>query len=119
LKSLRIALLTVGALFAVCAIAQPAYDDAPSGSAEQDPPSRVGRLSFIRGAVSFVPAGENDWVEAQLNRPLITGDKLWTDRGSRAELEIGPATIRIDEQTSFDFLNLDDDTAQIELTRAR
>jgi len=116
LKSLRIALLTVGALFAVCAIAQPAYDDAPSGSAEQDPPSRVGRLSFIRGAVSFVPAGENDWVEAQLNRPLITGDKLWTDRGSRAELEIGPATIRIDEQTSFDFLNLDDDTAQIELT---
>jgi len=117
LKSLRIALLTVGALFAASAIAQPAYDDGPSGSAEQDPPSRVGRLSFIRGAVSFVPAGENDWAEAQLNRPLITGDKLWTDRGSRAELEIGSAAVRIDEQTSFDFLNLDDQTAQVELTQ--
>ena len=122
LKYLRIALLSMGALFAFTAMAQPGPgpgpdDDAQSSADQPDPPSRVGRLSFVRGAVSFVPAGENDWVEAQVNRPLITGDKLWTDHDSRAELEIGSSAIRIDEQTSFDFLNLDDQTAQVELTQ--
>ena len=116
-KVLRIALLSLGAFFATAALAQPAPDGYSDQGEQADPPSRVARLAFIRGAVSFVPAGENDWAEAQLNRPLITGDKLWTDRGSRAELEIGSAAVRIDEQTSFDFLNLDDQTAQVELTQ--
>ena len=55
----------------------------PSGAAAQDdddPPSRVARLSFIRGAVSFEPAGTDDWVDATVNRPITTGDKLWSDR---------------------------------------
>ncbi|HEX3125400.1 MAG TPA: DUF6600 domain-containing protein, partial [Rhodanobacteraceae bacterium] len=113
-KSFRFALLMTGALFALGAVAQPA----PDQSGEQsDPPSRVARLAYIRGTVSFVPAGENDWVEAQINRPLITGDKLWTDHDSRAELEIGSSVLRLDGETSFDFLNLDDQTAQIELTQ--
>ena len=117
-KSFRFALLLASALYAFGAVAQPAPDQQQYQSdPAQDPPSRVARLGYLRGAVSFVPAGENDWVEAQLNRPLITGDKLWTDRDSRAELNIGASAIRIDQQTSFDFLNLDDQTAQIELTQ--
>jgi hypothetical protein len=54
-----------------------------------DPPSRVARLSFLRGAVSFQPAGESDWAPAAINRPMTTGDKLWADMDSRAELHIG------------------------------
>ena len=42
--------------------------------AQSDPPSRVGRLNYISGAVSMQPAGVDDWVEANLNRPLTTGD---------------------------------------------
>ncbi len=114
-KSFRFALLMAGALFALGAVAQPAPDQQPGD--QSDPPSRVARLAYIRGTVSFVPAGENDWVEAQINRPLITGDKLWTDHDSRAELEIGSSVLRLDGETSFDFLNLDDQTAQIELTQ--
>jgi hypothetical protein len=114
-----------GLLLASATFAQPAPDDADGPDYNQaaansdavDPPSRVARLALINGAVSFVPAGENDWVEAQLNRPLITGDKLWTDRGARAELQIGSSAIRVDEQSSFNFLNLDDQTAQVELTQ--
>jgi len=118
LQSLRIAVLSIGALFALGALAQPAPDESPGDQSDQpDPPSRVARLAYLRGAVSFVPAGENDWVEAQINRPLITGDKLWTDHDSRAELEIGSSAVRIDQETSFDFLNLDDNTAQVELTQ--
>ena len=120
----RTAALLAGLLIASATFAQPApdYGDGPdSGPAASvdapDPPSRVARLSLINGAVSFVPAGEGDWVEAQLNRPLIAGDKLWTDRGARAELQIGESVIRVDEQSSFNFLNLDDQTAQVELTQ--
>ena len=83
---------------------------------DDDPPTRVARLSFINGQVSFSPAGTDDWVAAVLNRPMTTGDKLWTDQNSRAELHIGSASIRLGEQTGFSFLNLDDRMMQVRLT---
>src|SRR5580693_3979491 len=91
----------------------------PSGAAAQDgddPPSRVARLGFIRGAVSFEPAGTDDWVDATVNRPITTGDKLWSDRDSRAALHIGSASINLSENTGFSFLNLTDNVAQLQLT---
>src|SRR5260370_13395141 len=72
---------------------------------EDDPPSRVARLSYTHGQVSFNPAGTDDWVSALINRARTTGDKLWTDNGSRAELHIGSAAIRLASNTGFSFLN--------------
>jgi hypothetical protein len=90
---------------------------ANAGQTQVDPPARVARLGYLSGNVSFTPAGENDWVQAQVNRPVVTGDKLWTDAGGRAELQIGAATVRLNENSSFDFLNLDDQLAQMEVTQ--
>jgi hypothetical protein len=70
----------------------------------------------MEGSVSFQPAGESDWVQAVPNRPMTTGDKLWADRDSRAELQLGSAAIRLAANTGFSFLNLDDRTVQIQLT---
>ncbi|MBX3699302.1 MAG: hypothetical protein KF811_15960 [Dokdonella sp.] len=89
---------------------------AASGTAFADPPGRVARLSHVGGDVSMRPAGLDDWTDARINRPLIAGDNLHTDRASRVEMEIGGATIRLDERTSFGMLDLDDDIAQVELT---
>jgi hypothetical protein len=83
---------------------------------QDDPPSRVARLGYMEGSVSIQPAGETDWVGADPNRPLTTGDKLWADRDSRAELQLGASVIRLSANTGFSFLNLDDRTAQIQLT---
>jgi hypothetical protein len=83
---------------------------------QDDPPSRVARVGFMEGAVSFLPAGESDWVQAVANRPMTTGDKLWTDKDSRAELQLGSAVIRLNSNTGFSFLNLDDNAVQIQLT---
>jgi hypothetical protein len=83
---------------------------------DDDPPGRVARLSFAQGNVSFEPAGTEDWVTAVVNRPVTTGDKLWSDNGSRAELHLGAAAIRLSSNTGFSFLNLDDRTVQIRLT---
>jgi DNA segregation ATPase FtsK/SpoIIIE-like protein len=81
-----------------------------------DPPGRVARLSYVSGEVSFSPAGERQWYRAMLNRPHARGDRLWTDRRSRAELQLGGAVLRLDEYTSVELLNLDDRDAQVELT---
>lgn len=83
---------------------------------EGDPPSRAARISYLNGSVSMQPAGAGDWTEAVVNRPMTTGDKLWTDNGARAELHAGAASIHLGERTGFSFLNLDDNTIQIRLT---
>jgi hypothetical protein len=86
-------------------------------AAAQDPPGRVGRLGYVQGAVSFQPGGVDDWVPADPNRPLITGDRLWVDQNARAEMHIGGSALRLNAGTAFSFLNLDDQTVQIQLTQ--
>src|SRR6266568_8256753 len=83
---------------------------------EGDPPGRVARMNFSQGSVSFQPGGEGDWVSAVPNRPLTTGDNLWTDRNSRAELHVGSTSVRMGPETSLTFLQLDDRTAQFRLS---
>src|SRR5499427_3511774 len=83
----------------------------------QDPPARVGRLNYSQGSVSFRPAGEDDWVSAVPNRPMVSGDDLWADENSRAEVHIGSTAIRLGSQTGITFLTLDDNTTQIRLAQ--
>jgi hypothetical protein len=90
---------------------------APRAKADDDdPPSRVARLAYAQGSVSFQPAGTEDWVTAGLNRPITTGDKLWSDNGSRSELQLDGSLIRLSSNTGFSFLNLSDRVTQIQLT---
>src|SRR3984893_17879063 len=85
-------------------------------SDQDDPPTRVARLGYSQGSVSFQPAGESEWVQAAQNRPLTTGDRLWADQDSRAELNLGSAVIDLNSNTGISFLNLDDRTAQVQLS---
>jgi hypothetical protein len=84
-----------------------------AASAQQDPPGRIARLNLQQGTVSFAPAGDDSWYDAQPNRPITTGDRLWTDRNARAELYVGSAALRLDGQTHVEFSEIDDDTARI------
>ena len=59
-------------------------------AADDDPPRRAARLGLVEGSVSLQPAGVDDWISAELNRPLTTGDRLWTTDDGRAE----PASAR-------------------------
>lgn len=83
---------------------------------EGDPPSRVARLSYVEGAVSLQPAGLEEWTTAERNRPLTSGDRLWTDQQSVAELDLGDAVLRLGGMSGFAFLNLGDSFAQIQLS---
>ena len=98
---------------AVAAQDDPAQDD----SQQADPPGRVARLGYIQGSVSFQPAGTQDWIDANPNRPLTTGDNLWADQDARGELHIGSSVVRLSGQTGVSFLNLTDQVTQLQLAQ--
>jgi len=86
---------------------------APKARADEgDPPSRVARISYLDGNVSFQPSGTEDWAAAAKNRPVTVGDKLWTDQDSRAELQAGQASLHLGSMTALSFLNLDENILQ-------
>lgn len=112
---MRVPRLSAPARLATCAVL--ALVTLGSARADEgDPPSRVARLSYVEGAVSFQPAGIDEWTAAERNRPLTTGDRLWTDQQSVAELDLGDAVLRLGGMTGFAFLDLDDRFAQIQLS---
>src|SRR6184192_1105316 len=91
---MRIApLLTSASLLAVIPVWQ--GGDRPNADRpDRDPPSRVGRLSFVTGAVSFRP-----------------------DSDARAEITVGSTAFRLAPLSAFGFLALDDRTAQVRLSQ--
>ena len=85
-----------------------------TGEAE-DPPGRVGRISELTGQVWLYNPDSGDWVGAERNRPLTTGDRLATDGGARAEVQIGSTTLRLDGGSEVEVLRLDDDRTALQL----
>ncbi len=83
--------------------------------AQSDPPARVGSLSRIEGSVVFAPAGQTEWSDTSINRPITQGDRLWADRGGRAELHLGTSVLHIDSQAFLDVVALDGDVFQASL----
>ena len=84
----------------------------PPGQSD-DPPARVGRLSYIEGPVSFLAASADSWAVAEPNRPVSTGDRLWADAAARAEIEIGPNALRGSGPTEVDVVRLTDHWLQV------
>ena len=100
------ALPWLGALLVFCtAFAAFAQDDV-------DPPGRVAFLTHRQGSVVFAPDGEDEWVDLPANRPLTGGDRLWSDRGARAELQLGTATLHVDGESHLGVSELGDRSAQ-------
>jgi hypothetical protein len=87
--------------------------DSQATSSADEPPSRVARLSSMQGGVSFQPAGSREWGVATLNASITSGDRLVTDDGGRAELEIGSLAARIGSSTDVTVTNLTDGLLQL------
>ena len=78
-----------------------------------DPPGRVGRLADLNGTVWIYDGEQGEWVLAQRNRPLTTGDRLATDADARAEMQVGSTTMRVDGSTELQIAQLDDQNVRI------
>ena len=86
-------------------------------SAFADPPGRVGRVSFLSGAVSFYADADEGWRSALLNYPVTSENSLWTERGARAEVRIGSTALQLDEDSVLDFQRISDDDTLAYLQR--
>jgi hypothetical protein len=75
-----------------------------------DPPGRVGRIAWLEGsgAVHLQDANSGTSTRAPLNQPLTSGDILSTDPDTRAEVQIGSTTVRLEGNTRLEFDRIDD-----------
>lgn len=79
--------------------------------------SRVARLSFVAGDVSFLRAGVSEWAAAVENLPLLAGDQIYTASGARAEIQLARGSyIRLAESTALTIADLSDTQSQFEVT---
>jgi len=84
-----------------------------------DPPTRVGRISFLQGEVTFFAEAGATAQPAVLNYPLTSGMELATGDGARAEVHVGSTALRLGPDSSLTFETLDDQTVQVRLDRGR
>ena len=88
---------------------------AQSTAPESDPPGRVARLASMNGEVWLYSPDTAEWVSASRNRPLTNGDRVATDPGARAELQVGSTILRLDASSELEVVELDDDTISLQL----
>lgn len=86
-------------------------------ASQTDPPSVVARISVLNGNVSLQPASVTDFTPANLNYPLTTGDRLYTDNGADAELETGQVSVRLGAQTDLTVTAMTDQLEQFGLAQ--
>lgn len=88
-----------------------------STAALADPPSRVGRVGYIEGDVSFYADRTEGWQKARVNFPVTNENSVWTENQSRAEVRIGGSSVRLGENSILDFLTISDDRTDTFLQR--
>ena len=80
-----------------------------------DPPDRVARINALSGSVGLWSAESQTWTAAELNLPLLAGNRLSTAAEGRASAQLGGAELRIAGSTQLTVLNLDDRQAQFQI----
>ena len=86
-------------------------------TADQNPPSRVARLTQIQGDVSIQPSGVTQWTQATNNYPLTTGDRLFVDKNGRAELQMPHTVVHIWHYSDLSVTSLNDTLTQLGLSQ--
>ena len=92
-------------------------DDQTADVDDAAPVTRVARLSFVDGDVSFLRAGVREWAPGVENLPLLAGDQIYTGPGARAEIQLARGNyIRLSESTELTITDLSETAAQFEIT---
>ena len=105
----------MGSFIIAAASLSGAFNASAQTTSEADPPGRVARLSDLNGQVWLYSPDSAEWISAGRNRPLTSGDRLATDPGARAELQVGSTFVRLDASTELEVVQLDDDTISLQL----
>jgi uncharacterized protein DUF6600 len=112
MRRLAVSILVFVAIAAVLGWNRPAL-------AEEAPPTRVGRVSFVEGKLAFHAKGETEWSAAAVNHPVAAGGSFWTDPKSRVEIRVGAQTIGLSNDTALDVVRLDQQMMQLAVPQGR
>ncbi|WP_460890827.1 FecR domain-containing protein, partial [Ramlibacter alkalitolerans] len=74
-------------------------------------------LNHAEGSIAYAPQGDQEWHDVEPRRLLKRGDRLWTDRGSRAEVQAGGHALRMNDQTQLILENVGETATQLSLTQ--
>ena len=78
--------------------------------------SRIVRLSYVEGHVSFQHSSDVDWTAASVNLALQAGDRIYTGEDGRAEIEFDDGSVlRLAEKSDVEILALKDDFIQFRI----
>src|SRR5947199_2099699 len=78
--------------------------------------SRIARLSYLEGHVSFQHAKDVDWSAASINTPLQPADRIYTGEDGRAEIQFDEGSVlRLAEKTDVEILSLSEDLIQLRI----
>src|SRR5437763_2041919 len=91
---------------------------AAAARAEDAPPSRVGRVSAVEGAVSL-RVGGGEWGDSAVNDPVASGMAVRAGERARVVLGIGAERIVLSGGSEIAIARLDDGVSQIVLRRGR
>lgn len=78
-----------------------------------------GRLDYFEGMLRVNAAGQGQWVPASPGLPVVAGDGLLSDPGSRAVLSLGVARVDMDEATALRIVRLDPADVDLSLDQGR
>jgi hypothetical protein len=96
---------------------QPGYSPSAQTQVGTDPPAQVGRISVTLGNVSVEPASVSQFSAAEVNYPLTTGDRLYADTASLAEVQTGQVALRAGQMTDVTLTAVTDTLTQFGLAQ--
>ncbi len=83
---------------------------------KDDDYTRISRLSYIDGNVSFQSNSDTDWSAASVNMPLEPGDRIYTGRNGKAEVEFDDGSVfRLAENSDMEVLSLKENLIQLRI----
>ncbi len=89
---------------------------APSLAWAEDDPPGVARVSLVEGPASYRLRDGDDWTGVAINAPLVTGDKFYSGKGGRAEIQLAPGVyLRLGAETQIDLVEVAGDAAQVSI----
>jgi hypothetical protein len=119
IDSLGAWLLKLGTVLIIagCAAGAPLAQTEFAESSADDPPARVGHISYVAGPVRLTDLRDNESEAASINWPITSQHRISTGRTGRAEVRIGSLAVRIDDDSDVDFGRVDDEAVQIVVHR--
>ena len=77
---------------------------------------RLARLSYIEGHVSLQYSSDVEWSAASINMPLEPGDRIYTGRDGKTEIEFDDGSVyRLAEDTDIEILSLNENLIQLRI----